>query len=56
MSRIVKRYEKKLLANPNDSLIEQKLLLAKVYVHGKKVVFEQIDSMANFKGFSFQKV
>lgn len=49
MSRIVKRYEKRLLANPNDSLIEQKLLLAKVYVVGKEVLLKQIDSMANLQ-------
>lgn len=47
MNRTVMRYEKMLLANPNDSLIEQKLLLAKVYVVGKKVLLEQIDSMAS---------
>ncbi len=38
MRRIVKRYEKRFLANPNDSLIEQKLLLAKAYVLGKEVL------------------
>lgn len=49
MNRVVKRYEKKLLADPNDSLIEQKLLLAKVYVVGKEVLLEQVDSMANLE-------
>lgn len=47
INRTIKRYENKIVANPKDSLTEQKLFLTKVYIIGKNAMLKQIDSIAN---------